>query len=248
MKLYELTGVKAHHEKSFDELDAMFGGKGSTFKPLGGGLFAKVYGHDSGVVYKFWAKDTAYEKYVEYCLKNQSNPFIPKFSSKIKTLTVFFKRPASFPDKIKYVKMEKLAPYRNQYLPGTDSPYYSVLKLLVSEVENDESFETVVSDITRFSKKGSIASVRKSYENLLEEQPLKLIKELFDTLVDIHKHVGKLNDLHNENIMMRGDQLVILDPAAVASETNDMTALWSAISHSGDTRVGPARKSARGKQ
>lgn len=243
MKLCELTGVKAHYDKNFDEIDAMFGGKDSKFKSLGGGLFAKVYGHDTGDVYKFWVKDDAYEKYIDYCLKHQDNPFLPKFKSKIKNLTTFFKRPSSFPDKIRYIKMEALKPVEhtsNQMVPGTDTTYRALINMLLEIIDFNGTFDTVKQMIERMMRKHKV--VADSY--ILLNKKIGFVEDLFDVLSDLTKHVGKINDLHEGNIMLRGDQLVLTDPFADIEQTKELTALWSAI---GDntfaTKSGPSKSS-----
>lgn len=116
MKLYELAGVKKfasmNHEQVIQYLETNLG-KGK-FKLLGKGWFgyAVMIGAD---VYKFWMVDSGYHDFVEYCLKDQSNPYLPVFKSKIKTMPAFFLKNEGAKDKVFYVKMEMLKPVPSNF-------------------------------------------------------------------------------------------------------------------------------------
>lgn len=114
MKLDELLGVKKFYDKHLDDVKKAFVSNGSLYKKLGSGATATAYAQGDEYVYKFWLMDTAYEKYVDYCLDNQDNPHIPVLYSDIKNLHSFFARTEDFPDKIRYIKMERLTPLKER--------------------------------------------------------------------------------------------------------------------------------------
>ncbi len=57
--------------------------KKQKVKLLGFGMFASVYQHPTipDMVAKLYDDDEAYDRYVEWCLSNQQNPFVPKIYS-----------------------------------------------------------------------------------------------------------------------------------------------------------------------
>lgn len=60
-------------------------------------------------VYKLWMVDAAYEKWISYCLTQQSNKVIPKiYSKRIRRVTNIFMRDKRHHNKINYIVMEKL--------------------------------------------------------------------------------------------------------------------------------------------
>ena len=73
MKLFELVGVKGQKDKDLlqliKDLDEV------KFKKAGEGAAAQVF-EVNGMIYKFWAKDSAYEKFIEFVEKNQDNPHL----------------------------------------------------------------------------------------------------------------------------------------------------------------------------
>ena len=56
MKITELSGVQQYYHKSLDDLIQLITKPGAKFSPAGHGMLAKVFAHDSGIVYKFWVK------------------------------------------------------------------------------------------------------------------------------------------------------------------------------------------------
>lgn len=112
MKLFELTGVKRLRDKTpqetIDLLRQDFEYSRTNLKPLGRGAYAVAF-TDGTNVFKFWHKDSAYEKYVDFCHHNTSR-FLPKFKSRVKTLHNLITGNDK-PIDINYVKMELLTPF-----------------------------------------------------------------------------------------------------------------------------------------
>lgn len=221
MKLFELVGVKAHYDKTQSEIINLIQ-SGGKFIKAGDGHFAIVFKHESGVAYKFWAHDPMYEKYIDYCNANHNNKHLPKFKSKIKTLTPFFKRSEHFPDKIKYVKLEILQPYDYEIHRLGNTYYDTLIKELTKYANRQLEFESEIeSTVAPKSAWGSVVKncgVAVRYKDDC--------RQIYDTLLDIIKNVGPINDLHNSNMMMRGDILVITDPIANLEDIRLMSKLY----------------------
>jgi hypothetical protein len=229
MRLDELNGVKGFYKKTLRELIKDLG-----LKKLGEGRAAEVfYSEKERVVYKFWVKDESYEKYVDYCKKHSDNPILPRFKSNIKELSAFFKRPVSFPDKIKYIKMELLDPIStNEQFPKTP----------VEVVE----FFTICE--TRPGLKEVISYFENEYADILPEQQ-EMLEKYYEVFVDLKKIFNEENrlDIGSGNVMKRGSTLVITDPCLTLSTRrfNDLLRLeLNSIEKFNDrpTVSGPARR------
>lgn len=212
MKLFELTGVNSQREKDMIQLLKDISGEGSKFKKVGDGVAAQVFVHESGVVYKFWAVDSAYEKFIEFVEKNSNNKHLPKLKSKVKLLHAFFKKPKDFPEKIKYVKMEQLEPIKHSTkMPGTRELYVTdIIHGIVNAIELGDDEGTFISELEADEGRD------------LSPEATRAITELFDLFKKMMKYPGmsKLNiDIHSGNIMMRGHDIVITDPVNSGKDT-----------------------------
>lgn len=229
MNLAELLGVKHLYDKSLDAVEKEFT-KGSVYKRLGQGATATAFAQGDEYVYKFWLQDTAYEKYVEYCLDNQDNPHIPIFYSDIKNLHSFFTRVENFPDKIRYIKMERLKPINGKTpWPGIgksrSKSIYFADYVWFNSIEG--IFRELNSMIFQYQKDNSILSKHDFNEMILTSvnenkgsatsTALEEMYEVYKIMWDLSKKVfrGKPgSDYHSGNIMMRGKTIVINDPYA----------------------------------
>lgn len=220
MKLFELTGIHHQREKDMIQLLKDIKGEGSKFKIAGEGVFAQVLSHEDGTIYKFWAKDSAYEKFIEFVQKNQDNKHLPKLKSKIKELSSFFKKPEDFPDKVKYIKMEKLEPItddtkiidtKNLYVTDVAVNIIDCIQSGVEEVKTlSHLFSLLIKD-----EEGAYNTHQPSHIPALKESSIKVIKELFETFLKMLKYPGMIDlhfDLHSGNFMRRGTEIVIIDP------------------------------------
>src|ERR1035437_2295795 len=183
MKLFELTGVHGQREKDMIQLLKDIKGEGSKFKIAGEGVFAQVLSHENGMIYKFWAQDSAYEKFIEFVQKNQDNDHLPKLKSKIKELSSFFKKPEDFPDKVKYIKMEKLEPITD------DLRIVDTTNLYVTAVASN------IVDCIRYSHSFTqlIETLQLDEKPTIKESSLKVIKELYETFKALMKHPGMID-------------------------------------------------------
>lgn len=219
----ELVGVKKFAQMSHDDIykyiEATFGD--GEFDALGQGSNGIALGR-GGTVYKFWFRDSAYEDFIAYCQEHQDNPFLPKFKSGIKELPAFFLRSLDAPDRIRYIKMERLSDDR-KWLGVQVTKYPG----RVFEIED------LCNKISR-----AIRMERGDYQNIVarflldfqdyedededeEAPPTELTPEfdlLIKTVLDLY-HLGGMQrkhrlDLHSGNFLARGKQPVLLDPVA----------------------------------
>jgi hypothetical protein len=214
MLLNELLGVKRlQHMSRFDLLNYL---AGTSFKPIGHGASATVM-TDGTDVYKFWVQDRAYDAFVQYVSKNQSNPWLPKLKSPVKTLPAFHLRHSKMPDRIKWVKLEKLTPivtradghYMFKFSNDESVEALSLINFFIDLQDNSKS--RIDNELAR------LISKQMFIETKLEQASPELYL-LAKTAADIGRIVeaqhGTTNDFYSGNMMMRGNQLVITDPIA----------------------------------
>jgi hypothetical protein len=217
MLLAELLGVKRFHHMSKTELLDFINqsfSKGETkLKWIGAGVASSVL-TDGTDIYKFWLKDSAYDAFLDYVVKNQSNPYLPKLKGKPRTMPAFHLRAAETPDLVKWVKMEKLEP----------SPvYYKVVFGDVS-INVHELADDLVTKSHRLRDDNTIMSYLETSRYVKLKSDDSVINDelmLFaQTAIDIGKLVkGDIqNDLTTSNIMMRAGAPVFIDP--LASDTD----------------------------
>lgn len=235
MKLYELLGVKKFYDKHLDDVKKAFTSSGSLYKKLGSGATATAYARGEEYVYKFWLIDTAYEEYVNYCLDNQDNPHIPIFYSDIKNLHSFFARTSDFPNKIRYIKMERLTPINGSTKwPGVKIKnkkyeYYQRIIGIISILYDFSLSKKLLDNFDNFKKNMIIEFVRsfklvdqafdenekESYEISIEDFAWKEMYEIYKIMKDLSEIFNRTGaDYHSGNIMMRGKTIVITDPYA----------------------------------
>lgn len=223
MKLYELTGVRAIQDKDLIQLLADISGKDSKFKHIGNGANAHVLSHSNGMIYKFWVKDSAYDSFINHVEKNQDDENLPKLKSKVKELHAFFKRPADFPDKIKYVKMERLTELHYiDVIPGSKNlKIVDIINFIYQELKTKFRDQSPGQQAVILGRMLDDLTQAEGAE--LSEETKAVIAGLIKTLEGIRKipDIGKhMTDLHSGNIMRRGKTIVIIDPI---SNDDDMT-------------------------
>ena len=131
------------------------------FKKFGSGKYASVYGNQKyPFVIKVFQKDSAYMRWLKFCLSNRDNPYVPKIKGKVLKITPM----------VYAIRLEKLSP---GYITSEFNREYS-------QWQKDPNYKT-------------------------QDAALQQVFDFFEPN-------RKLLDLHGENVMMRGDQLVIIDP------------------------------------
>lgn len=138
------------------------------FKQIGSGLFAVVLKNKTyPYVLKIYDKnDTGYKHYLDFCIKNQDNPYVPKIKG----------RPVSIRDtRYMVIRIETLEPINK----GDMRTFYILWEGVRNGTTTDRNLKKVIDFI-----------------------------EMMKTDPGIHF------DLHQGNVMKRGNQLVVTDPLA----------------------------------
>lgn len=206
MNLEELLGTKEYRNKSDAESEAAvekFMTSGG-YKKIGSGAYATVYERD-GTAIKFWKADSGYVAFINFCQRT-SSPHLPKFLSKIKKI----KHPNG--EVYSYIKMEKL-------IPITDKTIVYGVQAIDLSSNFTSWFDNAYKKIGDGGNMSAIAlymetKVEKKYPKLTEEDVDKII-DFLSVALKVHQAADYdkiVPDMHYENVMLRGDTLVITDP------------------------------------
>ena len=230
LQLDELIGVKKFHGKSKAEVIKQVKKEGK-YKLLGKGAHGHAFEY-KGAVYKFWSYDPPYDAFVKYALANQDNPFVPKiFSKKIRTLPAsFLSKHPDHPDTVNWIKMEKLTPGKaTMKVTAAGHPLSLTTALGIARHSSAESSGSKYSrsDRKELIKRSLVwyamsKAEPKKYnvdEMFTKPMPGKLSNEGEDLLefllglVEVGDANGvELDDHKDDNFMMRGSQVVFIDP------------------------------------
>jgi len=154
-----VTSVDSRNDKWTGSITDVM--KAYDFKKLGSGKYGSVYGNAKyPYVIKVFMKDSAYIRWIKFCMSNQDNKYIPKIKGKVIKLTPF----------VYAIRLEKLTP------TSMSGPFNSAYSKWMA----DSSYRDSDSDI--------------------------------NDILDNFTENKKLLDLHSENVMARGKQLVVIDP------------------------------------
>ena len=163
---------------------------------LGGGAFSQVFQHPefkNVVVKVYTGKDVVYKRYVDWCMKHQSNPYAPQIIEQTK-----YSSPKG--DEYNIVFMQKMARvsakrFKQQLraaMPKAKPQEFEALDEAIDDYDMIETFNELNRMIPIFGDAH---------------------------LQEIWKHIktyGKAKfDLHPGNVMLRGSQLVLTDPVAL---------------------------------
>ena len=190
---YTDPGIRSHLIKSGYK-PAGEGGDQTTYIGPDGSVL-KIFGTHEGQagfsadhkMFKFWA---------DYCKKHSGNPYIPHYSD-----WASFEYPKDSGQQYLQIKMERLSE-----IP--DEKVRLALDHLQFAIIRGQNFASA-----------QAAMAAKVGMKIASQPPFNDTK-LFDTLVDINKIGMKRGwgfDLHGDNYMMRGNQLVIVDPWTASS-------------------------------
>jgi hypothetical protein len=239
MRLDELVGIKKLRGETpqtvVDFIKKEFAVGRTKLRPLGKGANAVAL-TDGTTVFKFWAKDSMYEKYVALASANSTNPFFPKFKSGIRKLPTFISSEPELKhygiDHIKYVKIELLQPATDEdmWLPIFIDP------ALDKEIEeatgrnyaNGIDLETLGEWGGQFTGNPD-ADLKYILDDYLQDycgydfEYTKHMRKVNPKLVQLIKAFSKTAkllqdvkyarfDICRNNLAKRGDQLVLLDP------------------------------------
>jgi len=158
------------------------------FHPLGKGEFASVYGNTKYpfVVKLFATGDTAYKTWLSWCRTHQHNRFVPKIRGNVIKIS----------DSLLAVRLEQLSPIR-----GEAYHKYSHLKDIF-QMWNRLSDPNYMEYFDR---------IERTYPDFMKDRDIIEIAEFLEA----HREGPIQMDLHDENMMRRGDQIVVTDPLYV---------------------------------
>lgn len=179
---------------------------------LGEGIEATVAEHPKRIyVLKIWPKGSNYEHFVEFVQENQSNPHVPRFSRYARAV------PGT---KYMYVRMEKLS-----HIPHTKlikSYPAELIWIYAIGVKNNitslsgNPWYFVSDQMDRFGIKVDAntdleTDLKEVWEKFGFPSPSWI--EICENLIRAAQQHGISRfDLHGENVMTRGQTLVITDP------------------------------------
>lgn len=168
---------------------------GFEVEKIGAGFYATVFSRPgSNDVYKLYtAKDTGYTRFLKYVMANQDNPHLPKIKGSPKQIKMPKNKNSLEGKDWILVRMERLDPH-------TDAdPYFGRIKAVIDGLE----YDTPDLLARRESAKGAnFRYIANNYPDLL-----KVLVWIVDNNTQISRP-----DLHDENVMQRGDTVVIIDP------------------------------------
>lgn len=128
------------------------------FRNVGAGKYGTVFANDNyPYIIKIFMRDAAYLKWLNFCMQNQGNKWLPKIRGKVIKIGNLFMA----------VRLEKLTPYNMKGTPVDEKLYHDADELGDPEAKK---------------------------------------------VVDFLDANARLLDLHEGNAMMRGSQVVIIDP------------------------------------
>lgn len=158
------------------------------FTKISNGAWADVYIHPKypDSIFKIFNNDKSAKRWLTYAAGHSSNPFVPKVKSK----------PIKITETAYAVRMEKL-----EYDWDLQTKVEDFLYLVYDHWKdiNDEYAHTIAYD--------EIKKSRPEFVHFLKD---KNFLEVYKEIMSITK--GGEPDLHHENFMFRGKQLVFTDP------------------------------------
>lgn len=214
MILTELTGIKNFSDdKTLIELFQKFIEE-SKYDLLGSGQTGVVLKRpDKNEVIKFWYMDEAYDDFIEYA-STHNNKHLVKILSKPKKITITTKNKngVQTKKKINYVRLELLKPYsRSINLFGISFAKFNLLLTFMAGQQHKNTFNYTVTSVIENPETYRILEIDREK---IDIEGLRDFIKVYVACMNAMKTDNIWADLHNENIMMRGNVPVIVDPAA----------------------------------
>lgn len=230
MKLLELTGYHKFEDKTLDQILGSLTREGKGEFLAATGSFGLVIVPDNRpYVYKLWLRDYGYEIFLEQVRKAGGNRFFIKPIGPVRKAPAFFRRAEKHADlTVNVVKLEKLKPLSHQDKDAEVS-YFFENQLAnwyhygrANHGSKEAFFKELEDDFKDYNSAPAIEPVYRSIkEHYTEfEAAAKIYRSTVGSVGGWDRtEVG--SDLHEENVMWRGDQLVITDPYCVWEEDED---------------------------
>jgi hypothetical protein len=176
--------------------------KEKGWRILGTGVEAMVATHPNRpYVLKVFPTSSAYVHFVDYCRKNPNNPYLPKFSRYVRPIpgTVF-----------SYVRMEQLSHFSKKGLVDLNPELWCTLYHMFA-IRRDNISWNAGHHIPQLED----LPQRHGYRNVAQcaaAAPALWTSTIQGLLDVMTSHGLDTFDLHSDNVMLRGSQLVITDP------------------------------------
>ena len=214
MILTELTGIKNFSDdKNLIELFQKYIEE-SGYDLLGSGQTGVVLKHpEKNEVIKFWYMDEAYEDFIEYA-STHNNKHLVKILSKPKKITITTKNKngVQTKKKINYVRLELLKPLTPSIkLFGISFSKFNMLLTFMAGQQHKNTFNYTVTNVLNDDDTYELLHLNKKN---IDIEGLRDFINVYVACMNAMKTDNIWADLHNENIMMRGNVPVIVDPAA----------------------------------
>lgn len=155
-----------------------------------GGTHAFVLDSGKSYVWRCWFNDQGYESFIKYVAAHPNDAHLPRILGKVRQAEASFKRSPKLT--LNYVRLEKLTPCVNELSHVIDLMYLHSIGYGLSSLAELQ------------------AACAKQEEGEAMLAALKKYPLFFETYVDLCK-VGA-NDINKDNVMMRGNVPVIIDP------------------------------------
>lgn len=222
MLLAELTGYKKYGRMTLDGLVKLLNGQQGYFG-------AVIFGDHSKYVYKVWAVDPGYEKWLKAAAQHQDNPWFPKIIRPPKEVLLPLVRDAQF-DSVNVVRIERLEPITNPLVVNLINLTARIFtwdkKQLLQKIMSlkspvrDDLVGTKVAD-SRHLIMLEVNQAASSIVFLLDK--LKLSRKEYCDALDVLNEKAHDFDLAVNNVMMRGSQPVFTDPYGSSREAVTLT-------------------------
>ena len=199
--------------------------KKNGYKMLGKGLFSEAWTTPSSstVIKISTLEDVCWLRYAKWAMKQPANPHLPKIDSirtyKTKNGTLFVAR---------IERLKEVKHYFDKVITqiGREKDPKKVGEMLWVGMLAHPDLESLLnsSNIVRSLARSNVAHLPQYMEISTREMILRLLQnasktKLAQTVKQAHSHILKnprcYEDLHDGNVMMRGDTIVIMDPAAM---------------------------------
>jgi hypothetical protein len=153
-------------------------------------------------VLKVFPRNSKYVQFVQFCQQNPHNPYLPRFSRYVRPVphTTFA-----------YVRMEKLKPVNERRLMNTYAEYMcAVDQVFRSQDRSPVFWNHAMSrwDLDELPEKQGYADVA----SCAAEAPTTWTHTIEALILLMQSEGMKQFDLHPDNMMLRGNTLVITDP------------------------------------
>lgn len=161
-----------------------------NIKKLGSGAYAHVFQHPAfrNVVAKvFTNKDATHRKYLTWCMQNQNNKYVPQIISMVPVKS-------ETDDKYNIVFMQKMSKVSSNRFGNWLGDYFGEDAEDAYEDEDWEEIYRLMNNGIRFSKDADLKSI----------------------WAHIKSYGANRFDLHADNVMLRGQQIVFSDPVGSA--------------------------------